>query len=213
MAVYHFKLSFEDDQDVYREIEIKSTQTFEDFHNSIVQSINFDNVHDASFFISDNLWHNGDEITRFPVKDNDNHNKTETLTRQMSKCKMASLIDDPHQRFIYVYDPKISWTFLVELIKIVPDNVKVSYPVCVKSNGDAPKQYKNLKEIPVVVEEDEFDEDEPHTDDAAYVSAHNDDEIAELEGEEGEEELEESSEEEESSADEDGVADGGLEED
>ena len=43
MAIYRFKIAFEDNEDIYREIEIKSTQTFEDFHNVIVQSINFDN--------------------------------------------------------------------------------------------------------------------------------------------------------------------------
>ena len=211
MAVYHFKLSFEDNEDVYREIDIKSTQNFEDFHNIIVQSINFDNVHDASFFISDNLWHNGDEITRFPVNEDKNNRNADPPKRQMSKCKMVSLIDDPHQRFIYVYDPKTAWTFFVELIKIVPDDAKVFYPICVKSVGEAPKQYKNLKEVPVVLEDEDFD-DEPHTDDAAYISAHNDDEIAELEGEEGEEELDESSE-EETSVEEDEFAEGGLEED
>jgi hypothetical protein len=211
MAVYHFKLSFEDNEDIYREIEIKSTQNFEDFHNIIVQSINFDNVHDASFFISDNLWHYGDEMLRFPLKEDKNNRNPDPPKRQMSKCKMVSLIDDPHQRFIYVYDSKTAWTFYVELMKIVPDDAKVTYPKCVKSIGDAPKQYKNVKEVPVVLEDEEID-DEPPTDDAAYLSAHNDDEIAELEGEEGEEEMEESAE-EETSIEEDEFAEGGIEED
>ena len=72
-------------------------------------------------------------------------------------------------------------------------------------------QYKKSNEVPVVLEDEEFD-DGPHIDDAAYISAHNDDEIAELEGEEGEAELDESSE-EETSVEEDEFAEGGLEED
>ncbi|MBL7888018.1 MAG: hypothetical protein JNL24_00605, partial [Bacteroidia bacterium] len=63
MAVYRFRVTFEDNEEVYREIEIKSTQNFEDFHNVIVQSIGFDNLHDASFYISDDYFRKGDEIT------------------------------------------------------------------------------------------------------------------------------------------------------
>lgn len=202
MAVYRFRVSFEDNEEIYREIEIKSTQNFEEFHNTIVQSINFDNVHDASFFSSDYLWRKGDEIKLKPANNDGNNNRnTEVATRLMNKCKLASLIEDPHQKFVYVYDPKTVWTFLVELIKIVPDDVKVSYPLCAKTVGEAPKQYKLSNVVPVISDEDDFDDDEPHADDEAYVNAHSDDEVAVLEGEEGEEELAEAAEEEHSEAD------------
>jgi hypothetical protein len=177
MAVYRFKVTFDDNEDVYREIEIKSTQNFEDFHNVIVQSIGFDNMHDASFFISDDYWRKGEEIRLKPAEG----------LRQMNKCKIALLIDDPHQKFVYIYDPKTHWTFLVELLKIVPDDAKASYPKCVKSAGESPKQHKASTIAPPVDEED-FDDHDPHSDDEAYVNAHSEDETALLEGEEGEEE-------------------------
>jgi hypothetical protein len=183
--VYRFKITFEDNEDVYREIEIKSTQTFEDFHNAIVQSIAFDNMHDASFFISDDYYRKGEEIRL----------KAAEGLRQMKKCKMALLIDDPHQKFVYVYDPKTQWTFMVELLKIVPDDTKASYPKIAKSAGESPKQHKASTIAPPVDEED-FDDHEPHNDDDAYAHAHSEDETALLEGEEGEEEETEESEEE-----------------
>ena len=34
MAIYRFKISFEDFDDVVREIDIKTTQTFEDLHRA-----------------------------------------------------------------------------------------------------------------------------------------------------------------------------------
>ena len=193
MAVYRFRVSFEDNEEIYREIEIKSNQNFEDFHKVILQSIDFDKEHDSSFFISDDLWHKGEEIELNPNTDSSlKSNRTTAIAkRQMNKCKMASLIEDPHQKFVYIYDPKTAWTFLVELIKIVADDEKVTYPLCIKSIGDAPKQYKISNSVPVVPEDDDFDDDEPHVDDEAYVNAHNDDEISVLEGEEGEEESEE----------------------
>ncbi|HET6226483.1 MAG TPA: hypothetical protein VFF27_09410 [Bacteroidia bacterium] len=201
MAIYRFKVSFEDNEEIYREIEIKSTQTFEDFHNVIVQAINFDNQHNSSFFISDDYWRKGDEIV---LRNSDNadaprrrQQESDTPKKLMNKCKMASLIDDPHQKFVFVYDPKTGWTFLVELLKIVPDDAKASYPRVVKSSGEAPKQYKPSTVAAATLDDEDFDEDEPHAaDDAAYENAHSEDETALLESEEGEEEETEAEEEE-----------------
>ena len=63
MAVYKFSVTFEDYDDVYREIEIKSSQTFEDLHKAIQDSIGFDNKQLASFYMSNDMWRKGREIT------------------------------------------------------------------------------------------------------------------------------------------------------
>lgn len=189
--IYRFKVTFEDNEEVYREIEIKSTQHFEDFHNAIMQSISFDNQHNASFFISDDYWRKGEEIILHAEKENDTKRRDVPSKRLMNKCKMASLIDDPHQKFVYIYDPKTAWTFLIELLKIVPDDAKASYPKCAKTIGESPRQHKPVTGIPPVMDDEDFDDDEPHSDDEAYVNAHSDDETALLEGEEGEEAEEE----------------------
>ena len=199
MAVYRFKVTFEDNEEVYREIEIKSTQNFEDFHNIIIQSIGFDNLHNASFYISDDYWRKGDEIVLHPqsAQEIENRKRKELpAKRQMNKCKMATLIDDPHQKFVYVYDPKAGWTFLIELVKILLDDAKGSFPKVVKTIGEAPKQHKANSGLPDVDEEEDFDdeEEEHHKDEVAY--GHSEDETALLESEEGEEEETEAGEEE-----------------
>lgn len=198
--IYRFKITFEDNEDVYREIEIKSTQTFEEFHNTIIQSVGFDNQHNASFFISDDYWRKGEEIRL----------KAAEGLRQMGKCKMALLIDDPHQKFVYIYDLKAQWTFLVELLKIVPDDAKATYPKIAKTVGESPKQHNANDVIIPVGEDDDIDDNEPHSDDEAYTLAHSEDETALLEGEEGEEE-EVSEEDEEMHDDENADFDGGGE--
>ena len=40
-----------------------------------------------------------------------------------------------------LFDPEKEWVFFVELIKILPAE-NISYPICVKSVGASPKQYK-----------------------------------------------------------------------
>jgi len=149
MAIYKFRVTYEDHDDVYRDIEIKSSQTFEDFHNAIQNAIRFDSLHSASFYMSDDYWRKGQEITL--RKEDIDEVKPKKL---MNKSKLASFIEDPRQKMVYVFDFKAQWTFLVELIKINLEEPKGDFPKCVKSSGQAPKQYKKLV-IPPPDEEDE----------------------------------------------------------
>ena len=145
MAIYKFKLFIEDNEDIYREIEILSGQTFEDFHIAIQDAYKFDKKHAAAFFVSDDYWRKDQEIT---LREDDlaldeEEIKTNVSPKKlMSKTKIAKYIDSPRQRFMYVFDPAVKWAFCIELMKILPDNPKIDYPVCVKSTGNAPKQYK-----------------------------------------------------------------------
>lgn len=190
MAIYRFRVTLDDYDDIYREIDIKSTQNFEDFHNIILQSFGFDNKHEASFYKSDDHWHKGEEITLRLIESNNKNNddsdtKKVVAVKQMNKCKLSSLIDDPHQKFVYEYDFEAEWMFTVELFKIMPDDDKAQLPKCQKTVGEAPKQYKNSTPV-VVADDDEVDEiDSKLIDDVAY-SAASDEDTSLLEGEEGE---------------------------
>jgi hypothetical protein len=137
MSVYKFRVVFEDHEDVSRDIEIKPGQTFEDFHAVILQSIKFDTKHAASFFVSDDYWRKEQEITLL-------EEDLDSETKLMKNTKISTYVENPYQRFIYIYDKKVQWTFLIELIKIESENPKTTYPVCTKSAGQPPKQYKQL---------------------------------------------------------------------
>ncbi|HTL81064.1 MAG TPA: hypothetical protein VL651_05140 [Bacteroidia bacterium] len=193
MAVYRFRLIFEDNEDVLREIDILGKQTFEDLHRAVQEAISFDGSKDASFFVSDDLWRKGMEIASNPVvydEDDETPKHKRKVVKKMTGAKIADHIDDPHQRFVYVTDPEVKWTLLVELVKIDKDDPKVNYPKCTKSSGAAPKQYKQVI-VPPVVDEEEEDEEEDKTakekiftHEVAYDSADHDG--AEEHGEEGE---------------------------
>jgi hypothetical protein len=147
MAVYRFKVFLEENEDVFRDIDIKAAQNFEQFHASIQEAFKFDAKHAASFFISDDYWRKGQEIT---LRDEDLPLEEEEIRqgvdpkKLMSATKIARFIEQPHQRFVYVFDPNIQWTFLIEMIKIVEENPKINYPSVVKSYGTAPKQYRQV---------------------------------------------------------------------
>ncbi len=157
MAVYKFKIAFEDYEDIYRVIEIKSTQTFLDLHKTILDAIGFDQKQMASFYMSNDSWKKFQEITLEDMTDNDEEQAEKKLPI-MSKSKLCDYIIDPHQKMIYIYDFIELWTLQVELFGIeISEKAGTKYPVITKTVGLAPKQYDKIKRFGIV-DDNEFDE-------------------------------------------------------
>ncbi|ATP58989.1 hypothetical protein CPT03_22225 [Pedobacter ginsengisoli] len=135
MAIYRFRISFEDFDEVVREIDIKSTQTFEDLHKAVHRSTGYSAEKSSSFFVSTDNWIKGDEIAYLP-----NQRKIDRGIALMETSKLSSFIEDPHQKFYYIYNFDRPFDFHVELIKIVLEtDPNIEYPYLVKSTGEAPK--------------------------------------------------------------------------
>ncbi len=135
MAIYRFRISFEDFDDVVREIDIKTNQTFEDLHRAIHRSTGYDADKSSSFYVSTDNWIKGDEISILP-----NQRKIDNGVALMEKSKLSSFVEDPHQKFYYIYNFERPFDFHVELIKIILENdPNIEYPYLVKSTGEAPK--------------------------------------------------------------------------
>jgi hypothetical protein len=150
MALYRFRITFEDYDDVTREIDVKSNQTFEDLHRAIHQSTGYNPEFSSSFYISNDQWIKGEEITYLP-----NQKRIDRGVSLMDKVKLLSFIDDPHQKFYYTFNFDRPFDFHVELMKIILDESPgVVYPAVIKSVGEAPKQFGNAPIIPVEAEED-----------------------------------------------------------
>ena len=135
MAIYRFKISFEDFDEVSREIDIKTNQTFEDLHRAIHRSTGYNADKSSSFYVSTDNWIKGDEIAILP-----NQRKIDNGVTLMENAKLSSFIEDPHQKFYYIYNFERPFDFHVELIKIILENdPNIEYPFLVKSTGEAPK--------------------------------------------------------------------------
>ena len=135
MAIYRFRISFEDFDEVVREIDIKSTQTFEDLHKAVHRSTGYTSEKSSSFYVSSDHWIKGDEIAYLP-----NQRKIDRGVTLMEKAKLSSFIEDPHQKFYYIYNFDRPFDFHVELIKIIlQTDPNIEYPVLFKSTGEAPK--------------------------------------------------------------------------
>ncbi len=137
MAVLKFRIYWEDDDSVYRDIVIKHTHTFFDLHQEILKCFEFDNKHKATFFRSNDKWQRGKEIT---LEKYDKKYVAEPLL--MSETIIRSEIKDTNQKFIYIYDFNKNWTFMVELINVnKEESHKTIYPSCARTEGIGPSQY------------------------------------------------------------------------
>jgi hypothetical protein len=137
MAVLKFRIYFEEDDSVYRDVAIKHTQSFLELHFAILKAFEFDNKHQATFYRSNDNWARGREIS---FQKYDKQYKAEPLL--MESTTIGSEIRNPNERFIYVYDFTKNWTFLVELINVSKEeSSKLSYPAVTRTEGIGPQQY------------------------------------------------------------------------
>ncbi len=155
MAILRFRIYWEDDDSVYRDIAIRHTQTFKDLHDCILKSYEFDNKHKATFYRSNDSWLRGREIS---LEKYDKVYKAEPLL--MEDTAMGTEISNPNQKFIYEYDFNKVWHFMVELINVdKEENKKLTYPVCIRVEGIAPSQYgtKGLIDSRLAEMEEKYD--------------------------------------------------------
>jgi len=137
MAILKFRVYFEEDESIYRDIVIRHTQTFQDLHEMILKSYEFDNKHKATFFRSNDHWQHGREIS---LEKYEKEYKVPPLI--MAEITIGSEIKDPNQKFVYLYDFNKNWSFLVELINVSKEeNPKIIYPSVVRTEGIGPSQY------------------------------------------------------------------------
>ena len=137
MAILKFRVYFEEDDSVYRDVAVRHTQHFLQLHQVILKAYEFDNKHQATFYRSNDHWQRGREIS---LDKYDKPYKVDPLL--METTTVGSEIRDPNQKFIYVYDFVKNWSFRVELISVSKEEgAKLDYPAVVKSEGIAPSQY------------------------------------------------------------------------
>lgn len=139
MAILKFRVYWEEEDAIYRDVLVKHTQLFSDFHQIILKAFEFDQKHEATFFRSNDKWQRGREISKevyqkeYPV-----------APLLMEETTIASEIMDTNQHFIYLYDFNKSWTFLVELIQVIKNadaDMTIEYPSVARVEGVGPMQY------------------------------------------------------------------------
>lgn len=135
MHVYRFKITAEENDEFIRDVEFIANQTFEDIHQFIKETCGFKSNELASFYTCDNQWRRKQEITLMDMgEDEENNSSAKTLI--MKNAKLNQVINDPHQKIIYIYDFIALHTFYLELFKVQPIENRHTYPLLNKSIGE-----------------------------------------------------------------------------
>ena len=135
--VYQFRIILDAEDDVIRDIAIKSNSTFEDFHHSIIKSFGFNGSEIATFYVSDDNWNQGENISLIEMNTND---------LIMSNIKLEEIFNK-NNKMLYVYDFLKLWTFFIELNKKIEVDDKNNKPRLIFSHGVLPENPPEKKFI------------------------------------------------------------------
>lgn len=176
MSIYKFRVSFEEDENIFRDIEIQPSQSMKDLNEIITTAFALPEKSTRKMFRSNDNWHKLNEMDLNPK-----------LIKKGKKGIIPMIIhfiDDPHQRFYYEFETaKQSFSLLIELISInTIAKAGETYPRILKSVGPSPVRKEDLMAhlSKKVVEEEEVYGVDSEEDDIEGMGE---------EGETGEEEL------------------------
>jgi hypothetical protein len=139
MAFLKFRVYWEEDDAIYRDVIVKHTQNFTELNNIILKAFEFDQKHDATFFRSNDIWKRGREISKAVYE-----KEYVAPPLLMEETTIGSEIIDTNQHFIFLYDFLKSWTFLIELIQVIKNadaDMSLEYPIVSRIEGVGPMQY------------------------------------------------------------------------
>ena len=139
MAFLKFRVYWEEDDAIYRDVVVKHTQNFTELNDIILKAFEFDQKHDATFFRSNDIWKRGREISKAVYE-----KEYIAPPLLMEETTIGSEIIDTNQHFIFLYDFAKSWTFLIELIQVIKNaeaDMSLEYPIISRIEGVGPMQY------------------------------------------------------------------------
>lgn len=148
--IFKFRVIVDTEEDVFRDIEISTDDNFFSLHKAILDAFDFEDGEMASFYMSDENWEKGLEISLMDMG-------PENLS--MNGSILGDFVDKPSDKLLYVYDFLRMWCFYVELVEVKMDKPSTIYPRVALAYGDAPSQdSKEMDLFGTEMDEEEFDD-------------------------------------------------------
>lgn len=139
--IFTFRLVSDESDDFMREIQIDADSKFIDLRNAVLDAAGYTGNQMSSFFICDEGWEKGKEIT---LEDMGSDSDQEVFL--MDETTLSDFIEDEGQRLIFTFDYLTDRSFFMELRRTEPGQY-LSQPKCTKSEGIAPPQEIDLDEF------------------------------------------------------------------
>ncbi len=159
--VIKFRILLDTEKNVFRDIEIEDSQTFEALQYSILDAFEWEADEMASFYASNEDWEKGDEI---PLMDIQEEFGPKSLA-VMSEVTLADHIKTVGQKYIYVFDFLLMWCFYVDVLEIKKPEEGAEYPLLTLVYGDVPSRTEKAP-VDFSGQKDESEMDDDDDDDA-----------------------------------------------
>jgi hypothetical protein len=171
--LFKFRVIMDTEQDVFRDIEVETESNFDTLHKAVLDAFDFEQGEMASFYLSDEEWSKGLEISLMDMGGVDEDSLS------MSTTILSDMVMKPGDKILYVYDFMRMWIFYIELVEVKKDKPSTIYPRVALAFGDAPsqdsKEFQDMFEADVVgggmaseMDLEEEDEDEFGEDDSIF---------------------------------------------
>lgn len=151
--VYRFTFVSDEDDAFTRIIDIESDATFLQLHNALQKCTSYKNDQMASFFICNDEWEKGQEITLIEM---DSSSEYDNLV--MEDTKLEELLSEEKQKIYYMFDMLFDRGFYGELSEIITGKT-LHEAVCVQSEGKAPRQTMDESDLTQLEKSTQLDSD------------------------------------------------------
>ncbi len=152
--IYKFRMISGGEVAFLRDYEIEARSNFLNFHAFIQKNLNYDTHQLASFFLADEQWNKGMELTLMDMQ-----NDSGFAAIPMETVTIGDILKNKKERLLYVFDIFSDRALFIELIDISKPNPKIVYPCCSASIGEAPEQIQLDLNVDDMDLGDEIDED------------------------------------------------------
>ena len=139
--IFNFRIVSDGADAFKREIKIDAQATFLDLKNAICDSVGYEKTQMDSFYLCDDSWEKGKEITY-----EDMDTETDQETWLMDDAVLEDFIDDEGQKLLYVFDYMTDRAMFMEMTEMIPGKT-LKDPVCTLSLGKAPAQNVDLNDF------------------------------------------------------------------
>ncbi len=131
---FRILLDSQNAEEVFYDIVIAEDESFETFYQSIITAFCFRGDQMASFYVSNDEWDKGEEISLLDLSEGDG----QSTLKNMKSAILKECITVKDQKFILVYDFFKMWIFLIELVGVEETAPKT--PKVVLSVGENPNE-------------------------------------------------------------------------
>lgn len=156
---YVLRVIMDTEEDVFRDLALPRSASLMDLHHAIVESFDLEAGEMSSFFVSNEHWEQGREIS---MMDYDPMLRKNALEKQ----KLPEVLQKVGDRLLFAYDFLNLWTFFLEVMEVTTPRDPERQQLVILRQGERPAEAPPKDHDPTGVDPADAEEDfEDYNDD------------------------------------------------